>query len=131
MFLLVDGLQRHRVRLHTSCLVSEIKHAPLIPHPAAYIPHAKTTVSAGTLKPARAGVERMLPMSGLVRVRRRSGEVVPWQSAQGLVKIGRWAAKDAEVNNGRDSSHAPRMRGIATFGGVGIGDGYLAGAKEV
>ena len=94
--------------LHTSCLVSEIKHAPLIPHPAAYIPHAKTTVSAGTLKPARAGVERMLPMSGLVRVRRRSGEVC-------ALAVGRWAAKDAEVNNGRDSSHAPRMRGIATL----------------
>jgi hypothetical protein len=69
--LLVDSSQKTPSQLHTSCLVSEIKHTPLFPHPAAYIPHAKTASSvAGILKPASAGVGKNVSNVGLGAVQK-------------------------------------------------------------
>jgi hypothetical protein len=61
-------------------LVSEIKHAPLIPHPAAYIPHAKASGASSVaeiLKPARAGFGKNAPNAelGTVSKAERMGKV--------------------------------------------------------
>ena len=100
--------------LHTSCLVSEIKHAPLIPHPAAYIPHAKTLGASsvtGILKPARAGLGKNAPNAGLGRVSKSQRE--------GLVKMAalwRWMGRSTVATT---LAHASRIRKIVSVVALG------------
>jgi len=100
-------------------LVSEIKHAPLIPHPAAYIPHAKTPRASsvvGILKPARAGLGKNAPNVGLGTVSKAQRILC---SVHGLVEMaacGQWMQR---VNSSHDLAHAPRIRKIVLVVALG------------